>query len=49
MDEIITEDVYAQLEESVQETIISGDSQKNIETRYGEWKAKQTFRRLTGR
>lgn len=40
MDEIITEDVYAELEESVQDAIISGDSQKNIEARYGEWKAK---------
>lgn len=40
LDEIITEDVYAELEESVQDAIISGDSQKNIEARYGEWKAK---------
>lgn len=40
LDEIITEDVYEELEVSVQDAIISGDSQKNIEARYGEWKAQ---------
>lgn len=38
LDAIVTEDVYEELEESVQETIISGTSQKNIEAKYGEWK-----------
>ena len=40
IDEIISQGIYEEIEESVQETIISGTSQKSIEAKYGEWKTR---------
>ena len=40
VEDVLTDEIRAELNESVQEALLAEDSQKNIEQRYGEWKEK---------
>lgn len=40
VEELLTNEICEELNESVHDTLVAKDSQKNIEQRYGEWKEK---------
>ncbi|MBR6509654.1 MAG: hypothetical protein IKT38_03515 [Clostridia bacterium] len=40
VEDVLTDEIRAELKESAEEALLAKDSQKNIEQRYGEWKEK---------